>query len=408
VPLRSATRVARQSRTESTVFGFTNTTGGNPGSGPIADGVGALYGTTRANGTYGYGTAYKIVPSGSSYVLSRLYNFHGNYTDGSEPFAGLLLDSSQALYGTTSEGGDERDCPSGCGIVFKLNQAHGGYDLTVLYRFQGGTDGIGPSSTLIEDKAGALYGTTFSGGPSKACRYGCGTVYKLTPSGGAYSESILYSFQNGNDGEYPEYALTLDARDALYGTAYGGATGQGVVYKLTPSGSGYVESTLFTFKGGPDGAVPSSGVVFDGAGGLYGTAQNGGSGACAGSPPGCGVVYKLSPVHGRYREHVLYSFQGGGSDGQLPMGINKVGNNIYGITEIGAGGCFSQGCGTVYELERQGESYVEHVLYTFQSNDENIIYPVSGLATAKHGTVLFGAAYEGQTNGLGGVFEVRL
>jgi uncharacterized repeat protein (TIGR03803 family) len=207
--------------TERAIFEFNGGSGDSPETGPVADGTGALYGTTREGGAAGLGNAYELVRSGSAYTLVRVYDFQGGYNDGADPWAPLLLGKSHVLFGTTQQGGDIRYCrpPQGCGVVFQLTPSKRGYDSSVLYRFQGGTDGETPSSGLIADASGSLYGSTASGGTSPECAYGCGTVYRLDASRG-YAETVLYSFQGQGDGEYPG-SLTLDSSGAIYGTAQG-------------------------------------------------------------------------------------------------------------------------------------------------------------------------------------------
>jgi uncharacterized repeat protein (TIGR03803 family) len=164
-------------------------------------------------------------------------------------------------------------------VVFKLSPA--GTE-TVLHSFTG-HDGAHPVAGLIADAAGNLYGTTLEGGASNACPSGCGTVFKLSPTG---SETILHSFTGEGDGAYPYAGLTRDAAGNFYGTAnHGGTHGNGVVFKLSPSGT---ETVLHSFTGGADGGPPSAGLVRDPAGNLYGTTANGGA-------SGYGVVFKLTP-----------------------------------------------------------------------------------------------------------------
>lgn len=279
--------------------------GDSPAGGVIADKTGALYGTTDLGGNapacnqsgtiYGCGTVFKLTRTGSSYKESMVYRFQGG-SDGARPFAGLTLDGTGALYGTTTAGGGSNAiCPgqiSGCGTVFKLTPSPSGYVESVLHRFQGGTDGSMPQAGLIADKAGALYGTTSSGGG--ACPPGCGTVFKLTPARSGYALSILYRFQGGVDGDGPSAGLLADGTGAFYGTTVsgGGCGGAcGTVFKLTPAGSGYAESIVYAFQGSPDGSHPSAALIAN-AGALYGTTTEGGDlSACA----GCGTVFRLTP-----------------------------------------------------------------------------------------------------------------
>ena len=196
-----------------------------------------------------------------------LYSF--TYTDGAYPVAALIADRAGNLYSTTSSGG-----ASGDGTVFKLTP--GGTE-TVLYSFTGIPDGVYPEAGLIADRAGNLYGTTNQGGASNK-----GTVFKLTPS---ETETVLHSFA-GADGALPVAALIADRAGNLYGTTYyGGASGDGTVFKLTPGGT---ETVLHSFTGIPDGVYPEAGLIADRADNLYGTTSFGGA-------SGYGTVFKVTP-----------------------------------------------------------------------------------------------------------------
>jgi len=257
------------------------------------DPAGNLYGTAYVGGSYGVGAVFKIDSSGKEKIL---YSFTGG-SDGCYPYPGVILDATGNLYGVALEGGDGF-CNSGYGVVFEVNAAG---SATVLHTF-GGSDGANPSSALLFDSKGNLYGTTAYGGSSSGCGdSGCGTVFELSPeSGGGWSEKVLYSFcsvTNCTDGERPlRGPLVRDSVGNLYGTTvFGGninlCNGScGVVFKLDTAGK---ETVLHTFTGGSDGAVPFAGLVMDGQGGLYGTAEEGGA-TCYGSYT-CGVVFKITP-----------------------------------------------------------------------------------------------------------------
>ena len=152
----------------------------------------------------------------------------------------------------------------------------------VLYRFSGGGDGGDPDSEVIFDQTGSLYGTTVLGGPDCYFR-GCGVVYQLTPSAASgWTERVLYSFSLGDDGAFPVGGLISDNAGNLYGTTSGYFDGiyapYGTVYELTPSGSGWAESTLYPFQGGNDGGWPNAGLIIDQQGNLYGAATSFGTG----------------------------------------------------------------------------------------------------------------------------------
>jgi len=245
--------------------------GGFPYAGLVPDAAGNVYGTTFFGGSgcppYGCGTVFKVNSAGKETVL---YSFTGK-PDAEYPYAGLVRDSAGNLYGTTINGG-----ATGWGTVFKVNST--GKE-TVLYSFTGGADGGNPYGTLLGDRAGNLYGTTASGGTS-----GSGTVFKVSSSG---AETVLYGFTGGVDGGNPCANLVRDRTGNLYGTTpYGGTSGNGTVFKVSPSG---METVLYSFSGGTDGAQPYDGLVRDTAGNLYGT-------ALGGNGPGYyGTVWKLTP-----------------------------------------------------------------------------------------------------------------
>ena len=200
---------------------------------------------------------------------NALYSFAGSPDDGNYPLAGLVFDRSGKAYGTTSAGG-----AYGGGTVFRLTPpatSGGAWSETVLYNFTGGSDGAGPFSGVILDQTGSLYGVTVGGG-SGSCFYqgvsGCGTVYKLSPpaeSGGAWLESVLYTFTDGTDGANPVGNLVFGWSGALYGTAlFGGEFNGGTVFELSPPSEGDIWkfTLLHAFGATGDGSVPVAGVVF--------------------------------------------------------------------------------------------------------------------------------------------------
>jgi len=253
----------------------------------------------------------------------------------------------------------------------------------VLYRFKGGRDAYYPSSSLLTNTSGVLFGTSAYGGgdcPSVSTQ-GCGTVFTLTPPAAgetAWTESVLYKFKGGSDGAYPYGSrLMADASGALYGATNGGGGGSacldasyndgcGTVFKLTPPAAGktrWTESALYRFTGGSDGAYPVSGLIADSSGALYGETSEGGtvcnnSGLPASLP--CGTVFKLTPPAGGQKtwiETVLLAFTGG-SDGALPLGYDGLvagpSGALYGTTFSGAQTCPSESlygaCGVVFQL----------------------------------------------------------
>jgi uncharacterized repeat protein (TIGR03803 family) len=297
-----------------------------------------------------------------------LYAFTSNAFNG--PTTGVIMDSAGNLYGTTTVGG-----AYGAGSVYKLSP---GGTLTELYSFTGGVDGNTPDAGLIADNAGNLYGTTAFGGA-----YSNGVVFKLTPAG---TETTLYSFTGGNDGGNPFDSLVFDGAGNLYGTTeFGGAYSNGMVFKLTPAGT---ETTLYSFTGGSDGAYPVAGLIFDSAGNLYGTTELGG-GSC------CGVVFKLTPTG---TETVLHSFTGG-NDGGMPIAgvIADSAGNLYGTTFNGG----AYGFGVVFKLTPTG---TETPLYSFTGgNDGGYLY--GGVILDSAGN-LYGTTIDGGAYGWGTAYKV--
>jgi uncharacterized repeat protein (TIGR03803 family) len=322
--------------------------------------------------------------------FQTLYSFRGG-ADGIGP-NGVVLDKAGNLYGSTGAGG-ETSCPlngnAGCGVVFRLNAA--GTEV-VLYRFSGDDpDQGGPFGSLILDAAGNLYGTT-SGHPLFA-----GTVFTVE---NASRQTVLHEFTGGADGGTPEAGLIQDAAGNLYGTTvFGGAFGQGVVFKLDTVG---IESVLHSFKGLGDGTNTLAPLIRDAAGNLYGTASGGGSfqGSCAGS--GCGTVFKLAP-NGKLK--VLHTFTGG-SDGAGALGlVRDAAGNLLGTASSGGdpdctvGGV--RGCGVVFKLDAEDKLTV---LHTFTGGFDGGS-PNTGLAQDAAGN-LYGATTLGGASGKGVVFKL--
>jgi uncharacterized repeat protein (TIGR03803 family) len=277
-----------------------------------------------------------------------------------------------------------------------------------LYKFTGGKDGWAPEG-LIFDAARNLYGMTHGGGAS-----GNGVVFELTPNAdGSWKEKVLHDF-NGKDGNDPWAGLIFDQAGNLYGTTNaGGNPGPGVVFELTPNPDGsWTESVLHTFcslTNCDDGRYAEAGLIFDSAGNLYGTTvQGGGSPYCGG---GCGVVYQLTPnADGSWKESVLHSFHRGGKDGDSPTTGSLIfdqAGNLYGTTAWGGGrgNCPFGGCGIVFGLTPNTDgSWKENVLHRFTGNDGAQLW--GGLILDPVGN-LYGTAVQGgnlgQCNGGCGV-----
>jgi uncharacterized repeat protein (TIGR03803 family) len=326
------------------------TDGAIPTGNPIMDAAGNLYGTTVTGGAFGGGVVYKIDPAGQEAVLYSFASWNG---DGFAPDGGVIEDGEGNLYGTTSAN-TGKGCA--CGAVFKLDST--GKE-TLLYSFEGGTDGAFPVGGLVRDDEGNLYGTTSGGGTSQPeCNNGCGTIFKIDTSG---NETVLHRFAaSGMEGINPEASLIRDKENNLYGTTiYGGVAisgrngnrtrGSGTIFELQANGTFTV---LHQFKGYPaDGANPVSALVAGADGTMYGSTEWGGSlTKCVG---GCGAVYRISN-HADYS--LLYSFcPEDCSGGAVPMGslILDASGALYGTLSSGGlteAACAGEACGTVFKL----------------------------------------------------------
>jgi uncharacterized repeat protein (TIGR03803 family) len=266
------------------------------------------------------------------------------------PVASLISDSSGALYGTLQDGGDFSGLCydlAGCGGVFKLTPNGSRYTMTMLYEFKGMSDGAGPFDNLYMDSSGALYGTAaYAGATNCGVSLGCGVVFKLSPSGSTYDESTIYTFKGGTDGASPVAGLIANAAGALFGTTQGGgnSAGDGTVFKLTAVRHGYHETILHRFAGCAgsaskdcDGANPSAPLYMNAAGDLLGTTIYGGAYECPANNL-CGTAFELTPSGKHYKERVIYDFKGG-SDGANSQGalIADSHGNLYGTTTQGGG-----------------------------------------------------------------------
>jgi uncharacterized repeat protein (TIGR03803 family) len=264
---------------------------------------------------------------------------------------------------------------------------------TTLYSFSGGADGGNPSEGLAVDSVGNLYGTTQDGGTGSCIQdgvHGCGTVFKVTSQ---QTETVLYSFQGGSDGEYPWGALALDDKGSLYGTTTGGGLGFGVVFSLDKNGT---EKILRRLAGGVRGAYPYASLTLDSAGHLYGTSTSGGDSDCGLQGAGCGTLFRLSANGGE----VLHRFAGSPSDGNYPgygaVLVDRAGN-LYGTT--GEGGTANYG--TVYKIDQNGKYTV---LYSFSGKSDGC-EPLGRLATDENGNLYGNASACGEFN-QGTIFKV--
>jgi uncharacterized repeat protein (TIGR03803 family) len=373
------------------LYSFSYSDGSSP-NGLLLDSAGNLFGTTESGGTNGSGTVFELTNTGTGltgYSFTSLYNFTGTIGssgDGASPYAGLIADSSGNLFGTTQYGGAGSD-----GTVFELVKGASGYTEQLLYSFgTASNDGATPEAGLISDSSGNLFGTTYSGA------FGFGTAFELVKGTGGYTEQVLYRFTGGNDGGNPS-GLIADSSGNLFGTTQvDGANGHGTVFELVKGNTGYTQQVLHSFAGGPtDGAAPEAGLIADSSGNLFGTTDSGGAN-------GYGTVFELVKGSSGYTERVLYSFQGGTTDGESPVAglIEDKAGNLFGTTEFGGPSALG---GTVFELVNNGGTYTERVL-SFLDNTIGY-FPVAGLVADAAGN-LFGSTSAGGPAYYGSVFEL--
>jgi uncharacterized repeat protein (TIGR03803 family) len=373
----AATSASAHRATFTLLYAFDGNGGaGRPTAAPTPDGLGNLYGETSGLNN---GVVYELTADGTFTVLRA---FPGE--DGAVPAGGLIRDDAGNLYGEAQTGGGSFCVVAGqgCGTVFKI--ASDG-TFTVLYRFQGGTDGDLPMGGLIRDAAGNLYGTTEAGGGNTCNEVGCGIVFKIAPDG---TETVLYRFAGGLDGLSPAGGVLMDKAGNLYGTTDGGGSANsGTVFKLTPKGK---KTVLYAFDG-DDGRGPFSPLVRDRQGNFYGTALAGGAGDW-------GVVYKLAKDGS---ETVLHAFSE--ADGVQPHGplvLTASGDRLYGTTS----GDGRLGGGTVFTVSTGGAF---KTLYAFKHRRHGTGYmPLGGLSADADGTLYGTTEYGGSSADQGVVFRI--
>jgi uncharacterized repeat protein (TIGR03803 family) len=386
--------------------------GANPFAGLVSDSSGNLYGTAyyggNSNCIRGCGTVFQLTRANYKWKLKVLHHFYNNGKDGYYPAASVILDAGGNLYGTTSAGGAYK-----VGTVFELlPEKDGRWKEKILHSFGStSSDGWEPDAALVFDSSGRLYGTTQFGGA-----YGAyyGIVFTLTPgANGHWRETVLHNFDyNGKDGYNPLAGLVFDRSGNLYGTTVvGGTTTNGAVFELTPGKNGsWTERVLYNFTGGSDGSLSNSGLVRDSAGSLYSTTVAGGDPHCT-YGGGCGTVFKLkSDTKGSWTFTTLHMFEE--KDGAFPEGglIFDGAGNLYGVTNEGgaykSGGCQNLGCGTVFKLKPGSRGqWTESVLHSFNDNGVDGWEPSAGLVRDAAGN-LYGTTYSGGAHGYGTVFEI--
>ena len=337
-------------------------------------------------------------------TMTVLHNFT-LFDDGGLPHNGMMVDSHGVFYGVTQYGGD-RGCDlggvAGCGVLYQLKRAGSGWILSTLHEFHDGAFPTTPGVPTVGPN-GTVYGGTWQGGANSA-----GLIYNATPlprvpptPEAPWNYKPIFQFTGGNDGGYPSrYApLRFDAAGNFYGSADGGGLfGAGVVFEMTPTGSGWTENVLYNFTGSSDGAAPE-GVVFDSQGNMYGVGQTGGNTQQCGGY-GCGTVFELSHSGSGWTETTLHTFQEGVDGGWSGPLIRDSAGNLYGITTRWG----PQSGGTVWELTPSSGGWTFTVLYSFPVTTAGDYGPYA-LALDPAGN-LYGITNWGGANNTGFLFKL--
>jgi uncharacterized repeat protein (TIGR03803 family) len=382
------------SPTFTTLYNFAGATDGGDPQGVTLGRNGVLYGTTWNGGTTNWGTVFSLTPPsspGGSWTHAVLYSFQGTPNDGRNPQAGVVVGAGGILYGTTAFGGH-----NDAGTIFSLSppaSPAGAWSEALLYTFTGGCTGSLPTALVIGN-GGVLYGSTYGGGcPSN------GIVFSLTPPanpGDAWTGTTLYSFQGGTDGAVPNSGLAIGSGGVLYGsTATGGFNGKGgTVFSLTPpmySGGAWTEAVLVSFEHNTvyPGGFPTAGVAIGNGGVLYGTASHVAySLAAPGVPGGLWTETQLATIRPPY---LMYG-----------VVIGKTG--IVYSTAADA----PPNDGIVFALKppsSAGGKWTKVTLHTFTGSDG--IDPCCGSMIIGRGETLYGVTLAGGAYGFGTIYSLQ-
>ncbi len=374
-----------QAQAHTVLYNFSEISGGElPTAGITFDQQGRIYGTAAGTGLENHGEVYRLAREGEGWIYSPLYSFGSQrHQDGDEPFAGVVFGPDGVLYGTTYEGGT-----TGHGTVYSLQPPPTACHAvtcpwlsTIVYNFTGETDGAYPEfGNLIFDHAGNIYGTTYAGGS-----FDDGVVFKLTRSGGGWTESVIWSFTGGSDGANPFGGVIFDSAGNLYGTT------QGAVYELSPTQSGWTETTLYSFTD-PANGPGASGLIWDGQGDLFGITGGGFEGNNS-------VVYELTPQNGRWSFSVLQNFGLQNIGPVAPPTFDSQGN-LYGPIPTYP----SNGLGEIFKLTPSGDQWIYSSFYQF-TGCEGDAWPVGAVTFDANGNI-YGTTQRGGTGCVGTVWEI--
>ena len=381
--------------TEKVLHSFAPYLNGRYPSTTISDAEGNLY-VVAEGGAYDLGLILRFTLNSQGQATETvLHDFTGG-SDGSGPVA-ITLDGAGNVYGLAYS----TVIPNVVGELFELTPtSHGAWNLTVLETF---TVSGNLSPGIVEDNAGNFYGASYDYGPTY------GSVFQLTLGSSGWTENVIHIFSGGADGGFPYGRLTPDQSGNIYGTTEeGGSSNNGLAFEFSPStGNTWTEKVLHDFAaGGNDGWEPSAALIFDSAGNLYGTTDNGGAAKCN-KNGGCGTVFELSPsTGGHWTEQVLYTFgNSSGFDAQPMDLIFDSSGNIYGTTFEGGGEIC---CGSVFKLTFASGHWTGTILYTFTGLNREGYYPNNDIFLGPAGQIYGTTQYGGPTGLNGTVFELAL
>ena len=357
--------------------------GGVPGYTLTPDGKGNFLGNANQGGA-GYGVVFRLQPRKKGWTVKPLYDFTDQ--DG-QPGWGVTLRKG-SLY-TNASYSEVMGGP--CGSALKLDPAKAPsarlLTSTLLHTYVKSADGC-PTGNLTVDKQGDIFGVTQDGGA-----HGWGSVFELSYSGSAWTQTILYSFTGGEDGGAPYSELIEDAAGNLYGTASACQSGcQGTAFELSPSKSGWTYKVLHAFTGGDDGGQPVAALTFDKAGNLFGATTSFGT-------QGGGTIFSFSPKGKKWTFSVLADLTG--SDGPVAALALDPAGNIYGTNFMDG----ADGYGSVFSLTKKGNGWSYTDLHDFTGGSDGG-YPGGGVVLDSNGN-LYGTAVLGGANSLGVIYKIK-
>jgi uncharacterized repeat protein (TIGR03803 family) len=371
---------------EKVLYSFGGADGAGPLTGVTPGPGGVLYGTTVFGGAHGDGTVFTLTRDAAGEYTERVVFSFGG-RDGSKPGGNVAIGGNGDLFGDTVIGGADGD-----GTVFELMPSGSGYHEKVLYSFTGSLDGGQPLGTPVLNSRGDIFGVTQFGGTG-----GQGVIFELEPTGTGYPETVLHSFTA--EGSLPQAGLTMGSGGTLYGTLYGASAEHpdGTVFSLRQAKAGPVYHVLYYFGGRDDGNNPFASLTVDGTTRvIYGSTEYGGSGGSSGS---YGTVFSLTPTaSGKYTERVLHSFavSRDGMQPEAPLLLTAAGD-LYGTATLAGVKCHGTGCGTIFELVPSGSGgFGFRLVYRFTGSPDGADPESSGLVAGPGGT-LFGTTRSGGT-----------